>query len=122
MILIQPWDKSTTTAIEKAIQKSDLGLNPSSDGTVIRLVLPQLNEERRKEIVKSVRKRAEDAKVAIRNCRRDATDELKKLEKDHQISEDDQRRGAERLQKLTDGSITKVDEIAHRKELEVLEV
>jgi ribosome recycling factor len=122
MILIQPWDKSTTPAIEKAIQKSDLGLNPSSDGTVIRLVLPQLNEERRKEIVKSVRKRAEDAKVAIRNCRRDATDELKKLEKDHQISEDDHRRGAERLQKLTDGSIAKVDEIAHRKELEVLEV
>jgi ribosome recycling factor len=122
MILIQPWDKSTTTAIEKAIQKSDLGLNPSSDGTVIRLVLPQLNEERRKEIVKSVRKRAEDAKVAIRNCRRDATDELKKLEKDHQISEDDHRRGTERLQKLTDGSIAKVDEIAHRKELEVLEV
>ena len=122
MIVIQPWDRSTITAIEKAIQKSDLGLNPSSDGTVIRLVLPQLNEERRKEIVKTVRKRAEDAKVAIRNCRRAADDELKKLQKDHQISEDDQRRGAERVQKLTDGSIARVDEIAHRKEREVLEV
>jgi ribosome recycling factor len=122
MIVIQPWDKSTISAIEKAIQKSDLGLNPSSDGTVIRLVLPQLNEERRKELVKTVHKRAEDAKVAIRNCRRDATDELKKLEKNHQIGEDDQRRGAERLQKLTDSSIVKVDEIAQRKEREVLEV
>ena len=122
MIVIQPWDKTTITAIEKAIQKSDLGLNPSSDGTVIRLVLPQLNEERRKEIVKTVRKRAEDAKVAIRNCRRAADDELKKLQKDHQIGEDDQRRGAERIQKLTDGSIVKVDEISQRKEREVLEV
>jgi ribosome recycling factor len=122
MILIQPWDKSTITAIEKAIQKSDLGLNPSSDGTVIRLVLPQLNEERRKEIVKTVRKRAEDAKVAIRNCRRDAHDELRKMEKEHQIGEDDQRRGTERLQKLTDSSIVRVDEIAQRKEREVLEV
>jgi ribosome recycling factor len=122
MIMIQPWDKSTITAIEKAIQKSDLGLNPYSDGTVIRLALPQLNEDRRKDIVKTVRKRAEDAKVAVRNCRRDATDDLKKLEKDHQIGEDDHRRAAERLQKLTDGIIVRVDEIAQRKEREVLEV
>lgn len=122
MILIQPWDKTTIGPIERAIQKSDLGLNPSSDGTVVRLVLPQLNEDRRKELVKTVRKRAEDAKVAIRNCRRDGADDFKKLEREHHISEDDHRRATERLQKLTDSTIVKVDEVAQRKEREVLEV
>jgi ribosome recycling factor len=122
MIVIQPWDRSTIGPIERGIQKSDLGLNPSSDGTVIRLVLPQLNEERRRELVKTVRKRAEEAKVAVRNCRRDAAEELRKLEREHQISEDDHRRAAERLQKLTDSIIVKVDEVAQRKEREVLEV
>lgn len=122
MILIQPWDKTTIGPIERAIQKSDLGLNPSSDGTVVRLVLPQLNEERRKELVKTVRRRAEEAKVAIRNCRRDAADDFKKLEREHQIGEDDHRRATERLQKLTDSVIVKVDEVAQRKEREVLEV
>lgn len=122
LIVIQPWDRSTIAQIERGIQKSDLGLNPSSDGTVIRLMIPQLNEERRRELVKSVRKRAEDAKVAVRNCRRDAADDLKKLEREHKISEDDHKRAAERLQKLTDSIVAKVDEVAQRKEHEVLEV
>lgn len=122
MLVIQPWDRTTIGAIEKAIQRSDLGLNPNSDGTVIRLVLPQLTQDRRKELVKQVHKRAEEGKVAVRNIRREAQDELKKQERDHAISEDELKRASERLQKLTDSHIGQIDDIARRKEHEVMEV
>jgi len=121
LITIQPWDRQALAAIEKAIQKSDLGLNPSNDGTVIRLVIPQLNDDRRKELVKQVQKRTEDARVAVRNCRRDAVETLRKEEKEKTISEDDLKRGQDRLQKLTDQFIAQVDEIAKTKEREILE-
>ena len=122
LIVIQPWDRTTVGAIERAIQKSDLGLNPSSDGTVIRLAIPALTEDRRRELVKQVHRRAEEGRVAIRNIRRESQDELKKQERDHQISEDELKRSSERLQKMTDSHIAQVDEIAKRKEQEVLEV
>ncbi len=122
LLVIQPWDKSLIGAIEKAIQKSELGLNPNNDGTVIRLALPQLNEQRRQELAKQVRKRAEEAKVAARNLRRDADNELKKLEKAGTLSQDELRRSTERVQKLTDQTIKQVDEAADRKEREVKEV
>jgi ribosome recycling factor len=121
LITIQPWDRHALPAIEKAIQKSDLGLNPSSDGTMIRLSIPQLNDDRRKELVKMVQKRAEDARVAVRNCRRDAVEALRKEEKDKTISEDDLKRGQERLQKTTDQFVAQVEEIARLKEREILE-
>lgn len=122
LLVIQPWDKSLISAIEKAIQKSDLGLNPNNDGTVIRLALPQLNESRRQDLAKQVKKRAEESKVAVRNVRRDADTGLKKLEKDGKLSQDELRRALDRVQKLTDGSIKQVDEAADRKEKEVKEV
>ncbi|MFN8521750.1 MAG: ribosome recycling factor [Chloroflexota bacterium] len=122
LLVIQPWDKTTISAIEKAIQKSDLGITPNSDGTVIRLALPQLTEQRRGELGKQVRKRGEEQKVAVRNCRRDADGELKKLEKDGKISQDDARRATERVQKITDGWIKQIDESADKKEREVKEV
>jgi ribosome recycling factor len=122
LLVVQPWDRATLPAIEKAILKSDLGLNPSSDGTVIRLAIPQLNEQRRKELVKQVHKRTEEGRVAVRNIRREAHDELKKQEKEHLISEDELKRSADRLQKLTDSYVSKMDEAARRKEHEVLEV
>ena len=122
LLVIQPWDKSLIGPIEKAIQKSDLGLNPSNDGTLIRLALPQLNEERRQELAKQVRKRAEEGKVAVRNCRRDADAELKRLEKDSKLSQDELRRAMDRVQKATDAAIKQVDEAADRKEREVREV
>ena len=122
LLVIQPWDKSLISAIERAIQKSDLGINPNNDGSVIRLALPQLNEQRRNDLAKQVRKRAEESKVAVRNVRRDADAALKKLEKDGKISQDDLRRALDRVQKLTDGSIRQVDEAADRKEKEVKEV
>jgi ribosome recycling factor len=122
MMVIQPWDRTTIGSIEKAIQKSDLGLNPSSDGTVIRLVLPQLTQDRRKELVKQVHKRAEEGKVAIRNIRREAQDDLKKQEREHAISEDELKRSTDRLQKMTDSHIGQIDEVAKRKEQEVMEV
>ena len=122
LIVIQPWDKSLISAIEKAIQKSDLGLTPNNDGSVIRLVLPQLTEQRRQELAKQVRKRAEEAKVAVRNLRRDADAGLKRLEKDGKLSQDELRRAMDRVQKLTDGAIKQVDETADRKEREVKEV
>src|SRR5215210_5725810 len=118
LLVIQPWDKNLIGAIEKAIQKSDLGLNPNNDGAVIRLALPQLNEQRRQELAKQVRKRSEEAKVAARNIRRDADSELKKLEKDGKLSQDELRRATERVQKLTDQTIKQVDESADRKEKE----
>lgn len=122
LLVIQPWDKSLISAIEKAIQKSDLGINPNNDGTVIRLALPALNEQRRQELAKQVRKKAEDSKVAVRNVRRDADTALKKLEKDGKLSQDELRRAVDRVQKLTDGLIKQVDDAADRKEKEVKEV
>jgi ribosome recycling factor len=122
LVVIQPWDKSLIGAIERGIQKSDLGLNPNNDGNVIRLALPQLTEQRRLELAKQVRRRAEEAKVAVRNIRRDADGELRKLEKDGKLSQDDLRRAMDRVQKLTDSAVKQVDEVADRKEKEVKEV
>ncbi len=121
LITIQPWDRHALAAIEKAIQKSDLGLNPNNDGTVIRLSIPQLNDDRRKELVKLVQKRAEEARVALRNCRRDAVESLRREEKDKTMSEDELKRGQEQLQKTTDRFVAQVDEIAKNKEREILE-
>jgi ribosome recycling factor len=122
LLVIQPWDKSLIAPIEKAIQKSDLGINPNNDGNVIRLALPALNEQRRNDLAKQVRKRAEESKVAVRNVRRDADSGLKKLEKDGKMSQDDLRRALDRVQKLTDSLVKQVDEAADRKEKEVKEV
>ncbi len=122
LITIQPWDVKVIPEIERAIQKADLGLNPSNDGKIIRLSLPQLTEERRKEIVKTVHKRGEEAKISLRNIRRDGNDEMKKLEKDNHLSEDDTKRSIEKIQKITDSSIKRVDEIISHKETEVMEV
>lgn len=122
MLVIQPWDKKMLPAIEKAIQKSDLGLTPNSDGSVVRLSLPALNEERRRDLVKQVHKRVEEARVAVRNCRRDAVDDLRKAEKEQHIPEDQVKRGQDRLQKLTDELIRQVDEVGRRKEGEVMEI
>jgi ribosome recycling factor len=122
LILIQPWDKKMLPVIEKALQKSDLGLTPSSDGNVVRLPIPALNEERRRDLVKQVHKRLEEARVAVRNCRRDAIDDLRKGERDKQVSEDEVKRAQDRLQKLTDTFIAQVDEVGKRKESEVLEI
>ena len=122
MVLVQPWDRGMLGPIEKAIQKSDLGINPTNDGQVIRLVLPQLTQDRRKELVKQVHQRAEEARVAVRNCRRDALDHLRKAEKDGGISQEDEKRAQERLQKLTDGFIKRVEEVSKHKETEVMEV
>ncbi|WJH33290.1 ribosome recycling factor [Paenibacillus aurantius] len=120
-LLIQPWDKSSLAAIEKAILKSDLGLNPSNDGSMIRIVIPALTEERRSDLVKMTRKSGEEAKVAVRNIRRDANDEIKKLEKTG-ISEDESRRHQDDIQKMTDKYIAEVDKILTAKEKEIMEV
>lgn len=122
LLVIQPWDKSMIAPIEKAILKSELGLTPTNDGRVIRLAIPRLSEERRRELVKVVRRRAEEGKVAIRNCRREAVEDLKELEKEKLISEDEMKRGQERIQKVTDHFIEEVDRIAANKEKEILEV
>lgn len=122
MIVIAPYDKSSLEEIEKAINKSDLGISPSNDGEVVRLVVPQLTEERRQEIAKRVGVEAEDAKIAVRNIRRSAMDDLKKLEKDGEISEDEQRRFEKDVQNLTDASVKKIDELAAEKEKEIIEV
>ena len=122
LIMIQPYDKSVLGDIEKAILKSDLGLSPSNDGSVIRLAVPALTEERRKDLVKQVKKEAEEAKVVIRNIRRDANDEFKKLEKKSEITEDDLRGYTDDFQKLTDDNITKIDEMAKDKEKGIMEV
>ncbi|SDM65070.1 ribosome recycling factor [Fictibacillus solisalsi] len=122
LLVIQPYDKSALNDVEKAIQKSDLGLTTSNDGQVIRIAIPPLTEERRKELVKLVKKYGEEAKVALRNVRRDANDELKKAEKDGEITEDELRRYNEDVQKLTDKYIGEVDTIASSKEKEIMEV
>lgn len=122
LLVITPYDKSILGEIEKAIMKSDIGITPTNDGNVIRLAIPALTEERRKELVKVVKKEAEEAKVAVRNVRRDANDDLKKLEKNGEITEDDLRGYSEDIQKLTDEFIAKVDETAKEKEKEILAV
>ena len=119
---IQPWDVSTLHTIEKAIMTSDIGINPQNDGRVIRLIFPQLTEEKRKELAKSVRKTAEEAKVAIRSIRRDSMDKIKKMEKASEITEDDLRDGEEELQDVTDEYIKKVDEVCAEKEKEIMEI
>ena len=122
LITIQPFDPKTIGDIERAIQKSDLGLNPSNDGKIIRVAIPTLTEERRKEIVKVVQKRGEEAKISLRSIRRDGNDEMKQIEKDAHLSEDETKRAVEEIQKLTDSYIKKVDETVAHKEEEVMEV
>ncbi len=121
-IAVQPWDQKIIPDVEKAILKSDLGLTPMNDGKVIRINIPPLTEERRKQLVKTVRKKAEEAKVSIRNIRRDVNDELRKLEKEKHISEDIVKKSQEEIQKLTDSFIAKVDEVLLNKEKEIMEV
>ena len=122
LLTVQPWDGSIIGDITKAIQKADLGLNPSNDGHIIRIPIPPLSEERRKEMVKSVHKRAEEGKVALRNVRRDSLETLREFEKAKEISQDDQKRGQAKLQEITDAFIAEVDHIAKDKETELLEV
>ena len=122
MIVIQPWEKSLIKAIENAIQASDLGINPSNDGSVIRLVFPELTEDRRKELAKDVKKKGEAAKVAVRNIRRDANEAFKKQEKNNEISEDDLKDATEQIQKITDKAIEKIDKAVENKTKEILTV
>ena len=121
-IVIQPWEKKMLPVIEKAILKSDLGLTPNNDGSVIRLILPQLTQQRRQELVKVVHKQAEESRVAIRNLRRDANETLKKIEKEKTASEDEVKKAQEDIQKLTDKFIKEVDQIMAAKEKEIMEV
>ena len=122
LLVIAPWEAKMIPQVEKAIQKSDLGLNPSNDGKIIRLVFPELNEERRKDLTKVARKGAEDTKVAIRSIRRDAIEQFKKLKKNSEITEDDERKAEEDIQKLTDKAIKEVDDVCAAKEKEIMEV
>ena len=122
MLVIAPWEPKMIGPIEKAIQKSDIGINPANDGKVIRLIVPELNEERRKELCKKVRKAIEDGKVAIRNIRRDAMDAIKKMKKDSVITEDDQKKAEDELQKVTDKHIKEMDRIGADKEKEIMSV
>ncbi len=121
-ITIQPWEQRMIGEIEKAIMKSDLGLTPINDGKTIKINIPPLTEERRKQLVKVVRKRAEEARVAVRNIRRDIIEEIKKAEKDKKLSEDDSRRAQDEIQKITNSFIEKVDQILEQKEKEIMEV
>lgn len=122
LLVVQPWDKTAIKDIEKAILASDLGLNPTNDGTVIRIAIPQLTEERRKQLVKVVKKEAEDHKIAVRNIRRDLNDEIKQLEKDGEITEDESRRYLNNVQELTDKYIDEIDRLAEAKEKEIMEI
>ena len=122
LITIQPWDKTLLGAIEKAIQKSDLGLTPTNDGNIIRLVVPALTEDRRKDLVKTVHKKAEEARIAVRNVRRDSLDSLRKAQHDKGITDDDERGAQTRLQKITDKYVAEVDKHGQSKEQELLEV
>jgi ribosome recycling factor len=121
MITVQPWDTSTIGAIEKAIRNSDLGLNPSNDGKIVRVPIPPLTEERRRDLAKKLSHIAEERRVGMRNIRRDANEQLKKMLKDKQISEDEERQALDAIQKLTDGQISKIDQAAKAKEKEILE-
>ncbi len=122
LLTIQPFDPSTLKTIERAIQESDLGLTPSNDGRIIRLPIPQLTEERRKELVKVVRHLAEEGRVAVRNVRRDVMHDLKELVRDGEVGDDEERRAEERVQKVTNEHVTRIDELLKRKEEEILEV
>ncbi len=122
LLVIQPWDKGILKDVEKSILKSDLGLVPTNDGTVIRIAIPQLTEERRRELVKLVKKEAEEKRVAVRNIRRDTNEHIKAQEKKGQVSEDDSRRGQDEIQKLTDKYIAEIDRLVEHKEKEILEV
>lgn len=122
VLIIQPWDISTLSEIQKAIQKSDLGVNPSNDGKVIRLVFPEPTEERRKEMVKSINKLAEGARISVRNIRRESIEQIKKMEKNKEISEDDMIKGQDEIQKRTDKSIKIIDDVINKKENEIMEV
>jgi len=122
LLVIQPWDRSSINNIEKAILKSDLGLNPTSDGNLIRINIPTITEERRQELIKVVRKRVEEGRIAIRNLRREAMEELKRLEKNKDISQDEERRALDQLQKLTDNFIAQAGQIGQDKEAELVEV
>lgn len=122
LLVVQPWDRSVIAAIEKAISQSDLGLSPNNDGVSIRLAIPALTEERRKDLVKSCNKRAEEAKVAVRNVRRDINDKIKAEEKNGEMSEDDVKRGLDQVQKQTDECIKKIDETFKKKEKDILSV
>jgi ribosome recycling factor len=122
LIVIQPWDKNLIGEIEKAIRTSELSLNPSNDGKVIRIAIPPLTEERRKELVKLAKSQAEQSRVAVRNIRRDGNEELKKMLKDASITEDDESKGAADLQKLTDNYINKINQVLEEKEKEIMEV
>jgi ribosome recycling factor len=122
LLVVQPYDRNAIAAIEKALQKSELGLTPANDGQVIRIPFPQLTEERRHELAKVVKHRAEETRVAIRNIRREELHGLEKLEKDSEVSKDEAKRGQEQLQKVTDSHISQADQMAERKEAEILEV
>lgn len=122
LLVIAPWDKSAMQHIERAIIKSDLGLTPMSDGNVIRLNIPQLTEERRRDLIKMLHKKAEEHRVAVRNIRRDANEELKGLEKSHEVAEDEVHRAQEQIQKLTDKYIDQIDDLTRAKEAELMEV
>jgi ribosome recycling factor len=122
MIMIQPWDRTSLRDIEKGILKSELGLNPTSDGNLIRIVIPALTEERRKELIKGVHKRLEETRVALRNIRRDSIEHLKRDEKEKTISQDQLNRATEQIQKLIDSFIDKVNKIGHDKEREIMEI
>jgi ribosome recycling factor len=122
MLVISVWDQKAIPLVEKAILKSDLGLNPSNDGKVIRLLVPELNEERRRDLTKLVKKGAEDAKIAARAIRRDAIEHIKKLKKDSAITEDDQKKAEDEMQKVTDNAIKEIDKICADKEKEIMEV
>ena len=122
ILVIQPWDKSTLKPIEKAIQASDIGINPTNDGTVIRVVFPPLTEERRKDICKQIRKQGEESKVAIRSIRRDANEKIKAMKKASEISEDDEKDLENQMQKMTDKFCKQIDETSARKEKEILEI
>lgn len=122
LLVIQPWDKSVISDIEKAIAKSDLGLNASNDGNIIRIPIPQLTQERRKELVKTIKKKAEEGKIGVRNIRRDANDKIKSLEKEKQISEDETKTYQDDVQKITDRYIDQIDSVYQAKEKEIMEV
>ncbi|MGM9974102.1 MAG: ribosome recycling factor [Clostridiaceae bacterium] len=122
ILTIAPWEKSTLKAIEKAILKSDLGINPSNDGTIIRLVVPELTEETRKNLVKTVKKYGEETKVAVRSVRRDANDKVKALKKNSEISEDEEKKAEDDIQKITDGHIKEIDKIVEAKEKEIMSI
>jgi ribosome recycling factor len=122
LLTIQPWDRTALSAIEKALLKSDLGLTPSNDGAIIRLAIPPLTEQRRKDLIKVVHKRIEDGRVAVRNVRRDSIEQLRKLVHEKEISEDDQHKAQDQLQKLTDRYVTQIEERGKEKEAELMEV